>query len=97
MESPKELELAREKETIAMLVRENLQSMSVRRTILTVSVQRASYLLSLNHGLNGEAVQALVAKVPEPGQGNVQVHLIVLAIQLSLTIVLTIHLAAVNA
>ena len=97
MESGKEVELAREKDTITMLVRENLQSMSVRRTILTVSVQKVSYRLSLNHGLNGEAVQALVAKVPEPGQGNVQVRLIVLAIQLSLTNVLTIHLAAVNA
>ena len=70
MESSKELELAREKETIAMLVRENLQSMNVRRTILTVSVQRASYRLSLNHGLNGEPVRALVAKEPEQGQGH---------------------------
>ena len=97
MESGKEVELAREKDTITMLVRENLQSTNVRRTILTVSVQKVSYRLSLNHGLNGEAVQAPVAKVPELGQGNVQVLLIVLAIQVSPTIVLTIHLAAVNA
>ena len=55
------------------------------------------HLASLNHGLNGETVQALVAKEPEQGQGYVQVRLIVLAIQLNLTNVLKIHLAAVNA
>ena len=97
MESGKEVELAREKDTITMLVRENLQSTNVRRTILTVSVQRASYLLSLNHGLNGEPVQAPVAKEPEPGQGHALFWMVVKAIQLNLIIVLTIHLVAVNA
>ena len=50
----------------------------------------------MRNGLNGKTAQQPVVKGPEPGQGNVQVHMSVLAIQLSRSLVLIIQNAPVS-
>ena len=47
--------------------------------------------MSLKNGLNGKTAQPLVVKVPEPEQGNVLVHMSVLAVQLIWSVVLIIQ------
>ena len=45
----------------------------------------------MKNGLNGNTAQPLVAKEPEPEQGTVLVHMSVLAVQLSWSVVLIIQ------
>ena len=47
--------------------------------------------MNLRNGLNGKTVQQPVVKVPEPGKGNVKVHMSALAMQLSRSLVLIIQ------
>ena len=47
--------------------------------------------MSLKNGLNGKTAQPLVVKEPKPEQGNVLVHMSVLAVQLIWSVVLIIQ------